>query len=163
MFVRKKGSYHYLVASQRTASGVRQTTLCYLGEFATVDAALAGIPEKIAYHQKELKKYDDDMASSKEARRQYFPDEQEPPRPTRRGWKQRASYRLRTHYWWAKKRAASHAQRLEEYTQRLEQFRSACSAQSAEQQTPRLGTTKKQHAAAQATLARKIRQRKGEK
>ncbi|MHC4403112.1 MAG: hypothetical protein ACYTG0_25910 [Planctomycetota bacterium] len=51
MFVRKKKrgkyTYHYLVESVRENGKVKQKTLLYLGDYATIDAALEGLPKDV--------------------------------------------------------------------------------------------------------------------
>jgi hypothetical protein len=58
MFVRKKTTKggavkHYLVECHREGGKVRQRVLCYLGDYATVEEALAGIAKEI----KECRRY----------------------------------------------------------------------------------------------------------
>jgi hypothetical protein len=61
VYVRKKRvkdrDYHQLVESYREDGKVRQRVLVHLGEYPTVDAALEGLPERIALSRRVLPRY----------------------------------------------------------------------------------------------------------
>src|ERR1041384_249019 len=46
--VRDGRAYHYLVTTERKGGRVRQRTVAYLGDYPTVAAALAKLPDEIA-------------------------------------------------------------------------------------------------------------------
>ncbi len=48
MFVRVKQQGNYLVANKRVGSKVRQKTIAYLGEYATLDQAIEGLFDAIS-------------------------------------------------------------------------------------------------------------------
>jgi hypothetical protein len=99
MFVRAKQAggrtYHYLVASERTAGGkVRQRTVAYLGRQATLEAAIEEVAKQIAWseHYREVGRQRMAEALAK------LGDPCPVPRPKRRG--ARWANKLRSSYWW---------------------------------------------------------------
>jgi hypothetical protein len=144
MFVRKKttagGSYYYLVASGRAPGGkVRQRVLCYLGEFATVEAALAGLPGQVAEHRE---KAEGARRLAEALRRLLRPGEDVTRADMRRVWRGRKADHYR--YWHAREDEARHGRQAAECAARLARLRQVlakCSAQNPCLVATVLGTT----------------------
>jgi hypothetical protein len=72
MFVRaqqrKSGTYHYLVKSVREGGKVRQKTLLYLGQYATVETALEELPKDIEYLKQEVDEWRKEVGQREEVK-----------------------------------------------------------------------------------------------
>jgi hypothetical protein len=132
MFVRAKRQgekvYHYLVATERQGSRVRQKTVAYLGKHSTTQAALEALPGEIAQLEREAK----ECAGKAEATRQRMNpawlarNNGEVPQPARGGLS--TARKLFGHYWYLHKREQTCEQKARFKAAQLEKLHAACSA-----------------------------------
>jgi hypothetical protein len=100
MFVRKKGTCHYLVNCQREGGKVRQKVLAYLGCYTSAEAAMEGWKAKAA----ELRKVAEEMERAAAAIAQRLGKVPERPQGRRGAQFLR---KLASRYWWNMDRAAA--------------------------------------------------------
>jgi hypothetical protein len=147
MFVRAKRQgekvYHYLVATERQGSRVRQKTVAYLGKHSTAQAALEALPGEIAQLEREAK----ECAGKAEATRQRMNpvwlarNNGEVPQPARGGLS--TARKLFGHYWRLHKREQTCEQKARFKAAQLEKLHAACSAYNCLTGYHTLGTTQR--------------------
>ncbi len=147
MFVRAKQQggrvYHYLVTAERCAGRVRQKTIAYLGEHATIGAALETLPVQIAKLREEAHV----CAAKADALRQRMNpawierNGGEVPRPKHIGLS--TANKMFRRYWSYSQQAQLCEQRAREKAAQLDKLHRACSAQKPHDGVTYLGTTPK--------------------
>ncbi len=133
-FVRAKhsgrGTYHYLVTSERRGGCVRQKTLAYLGQYASLSNALEGLPLEIAMFNKWSAEW---AKKADEARRRCNPvwlERNGGEVPRGRPWKPYRSDPCKQ-YWGARELSESYERRARELHVRLRKLQAVeCSAET---------------------------------
>jgi hypothetical protein len=136
VFVRKKtrkgGTYFYLVRCVRVkGGGVRQQVLCYLGDFPTVEAALAGLPGRVKEHAEQAARCRSELEGWGRSHKDWLKPGAEPGRPDGRRMPTWLCVAL-CRYWSVKEDLRHHERIAAEYAARLEKLKGAlkCSAQN---------------------------------
>jgi len=142
-FIREKQGktgrrYFYLVESARKGGKVRQKVVAYLGQYSTVEAALAGLPRDVDKWRGWVVRARANMAKIRE-RLRWLPMSCEVPRPRRRGG--RGANRLYGKYWFWAEAIPAYERRAEALAARLDQLRSYCSAHNYLADEKIMGTT----------------------
>jgi len=129
-YIRAKGKgwqgqpYYYLVEAVRDGGKVRQRVLFYLGRYATVQAALAGLPADIDKERYLLAKAQANMAAVRERLRLSLSDTVPYPRRAGAQW----ANRLYGKYWYWEGRATQCEIRMARLSEKLALLQSYCSA-----------------------------------
>jgi hypothetical protein len=145
--VRDGLAYHYLVMTERVCGRVWQKTIAYLGDYATVDAALEGLPTEIAKLKEEAR----ECAVRADRVRLYLGagtlerNSEEVPRSTRGRGQSMSQHgrKVCNEYWFKRERAELCDKLIRQKTKQLNKLREACSAHNASVNYRIVGTTSK--------------------